>query len=94
MASAGPPARSRPSTWWLVNDDDVPATAELPVEPPAVRWLGVDDTRTRASNGANAVGAAARSYLGGRSEATARSTFARPTPNCRATCRRHRPQAA
>jgi len=44
--------------------------------------------RTRASNGVNDVGTAARSYFGGRSDATARSTVARATPSCRATCRR------
>jgi len=49
--------------------------------------------RTLASNGANAVGTTARSYFGGRSEASARSTVARPIPNCRATCRRGTPSA-
>ena len=50
-------------------------------------------TRTFASNGANAVGTTARSYFGGRSEASAWSTVARPIPNCRATCRRGTPSA-
>ena len=50
-------------------------------------------TRTLASNGVNAVGTARRSYFGGRSDATARSTVARPIPNCRATCRRGTPSA-
>jgi hypothetical protein len=49
--------------------------------------------RTLASNGVNAVGTARRSYLGGRSDTTARSTVARPIPNCRATCRRGTPSA-
>ena len=34
-------------SWWLVNDVAVRAAAALPVEPPAVRWLGIDETRTR-----------------------------------------------
>ncbi|MGI8678690.1 MAG: ISL3 family transposase [Jatrophihabitans sp.] len=34
-------------SWWLVNDVAARAAAELPVEPPAVRWLGIDETRTR-----------------------------------------------
>jgi hypothetical protein len=50
-------------------------------------------TRTLASNGVNAVGTARRPYFGGRSDATARSTVARPIPNCRATCRRGTPSA-
>jgi hypothetical protein len=41
----------------------------------------------------NALGPARRSYFGGRSEATARSTVARPIPNCLATCRRGTPSA-
>ena len=41
--------------------------------------------RTSGSNGVNAVGTAARSYFGGRSEATARATVDRPTPKSRAT---------
>jgi hypothetical protein len=49
--------------------------------------------RTRASNGVNAVGIGLRSYCGGRFEATARSTVARPIGNCRATCRRGTPSA-
>ena len=57
-----------------------------------LRVLG-HTARTLASNGVNAVGTGARSYLGERSDATARSTVARPTPNCRATCRRGTPCA-
>jgi len=34
-------------SWWLVNDVAVRAAAALPAEPPPVRWLGVDETRTR-----------------------------------------------
>lgn len=34
-------------SWWLVNDVAVRAAAQLPVEPPQVRWLGIDETRTR-----------------------------------------------
>lgn len=34
-------------SWWLVNDVAVRAAAQLPVQPPAVRWLGIDETRTR-----------------------------------------------
>ena len=49
--------------------------------------------RTRASNGVNAVATHGRSYFGGRSEANARSTVARPIPSCRATCRRGTPSA-
>ena len=41
--------------------------------------------RTLASNGANDVAAARRSYLGGRTEATAAATVARATPRSRAT---------
>jgi hypothetical protein len=43
--------------------------------------------RTRASNAVNDVGAAFRSYFGGRSDATAAATVARAIPNCLATCR-------
>jgi hypothetical protein len=49
--------------------------------------------RTNGSNGLNDVGAAARSYLGGRSEANARATVDRPTPRSRATCRCGTPSA-
>jgi hypothetical protein len=42
--------------------------------------------RTRSSNGVNDAGAAARSYFGGRSDATARATtIDLPTPRSRAT---------
>jgi transposase len=34
-------------SWWLVNDVAVRAAAALPVQPPPVRWLGIDETRTR-----------------------------------------------
>jgi transposase len=34
-------------SWWLVNNVAVRAAAALPVEPPPVRWLGIDETRTR-----------------------------------------------
>jgi len=34
-------------SWWLVNDVASRAAAALPVEPPPVRWLGIDETRTR-----------------------------------------------
>ena len=34
-------------SWWLVNDVATRAAAALPVEPPPVRWLGIDETRTR-----------------------------------------------
>ena len=34
-------------SWWLVNDVAVRAAAQLPSEPPPVRWLGIDETRTR-----------------------------------------------
>jgi transposase len=34
-------------SWWLVNDVATRAYAELPVEPPPVRQLGIDETRTR-----------------------------------------------
>lgn len=34
-------------SWWLVNDVAARAAAELPAEPPPVRWLGIDETRTR-----------------------------------------------
>jgi transposase len=34
-------------SWWLVNDVAARAHAELPVEPPPVRQLGIDETRTR-----------------------------------------------
>jgi len=34
-------------SWWLVNDVAARAAAALPVEPPPVRWLGIDETRTR-----------------------------------------------
>jgi hypothetical protein len=56
---------------------------------------GVSDSssRTLASNGVNDLGTGARSYFGGRSEANARSTVARPIPNCRATRRRGTPSA-
>ena len=40
---------------------------------------------TSGSNGLNAVGTAARSYFGGRSQANARSTVDRPIPRSRAT---------
>lgn len=49
--------------------------------------------RTLASNGVNEVGTGLRSYFGGRSEATARSTVALPIPRSRATCRRGTPSA-
>lgn len=49
--------------------------------------------RTRASNGANDVVTGMRWYFGGRSEANARSTVARPIPSRRATCRRGTPSA-
>jgi len=54
---------------------------------------GVSDTnaRTLASNGVNDVGTAGRSYFGGPSEASARSTVALPIPNCCATRRRGTP---
>jgi hypothetical protein len=56
---------------------------------------GVSDnnSRTLASNGANDDGTGGRSYFGGRSEANARSTVARPIPNCLATRRRGTPSA-
>jgi hypothetical protein len=41
--------------------------------------------RTSGSNGANDVGTAGRWYLGGLSEANARSTVDRPMPRSRAT---------
>jgi hypothetical protein len=41
--------------------------------------------RTRGSNGVNDVGAGARSYFGGRSEANARATVDLPIPRSRAT---------
>lgn len=34
-------------SWWLVNDVNVRAAAELPIEPSPVRYLGIDETRTR-----------------------------------------------
>jgi transposase len=34
-------------SWWLVNDVAVRAAAALPLEPAPVRWLGIDETRTR-----------------------------------------------
>jgi transposase len=34
-------------SWWLVNDVAVRAAAQLPAEPAPVRWLGIDETRTR-----------------------------------------------
>jgi len=34
-------------SWWLVNDIAVRAAAQLSVEPPSVRLLGIDETRTR-----------------------------------------------
>jgi transposase len=34
-------------SWWLVNDVAVRAAAALPAEPAPVRWLGIDETRTR-----------------------------------------------
>ena len=34
-------------SWWLVNDVAARAAAELPAEPPPVRALGIDETRTR-----------------------------------------------
>jgi hypothetical protein len=40
---------------------------------------------TSGSNGVNDVGTAARSYFGGRSQANARATVARPIPKSRAT---------
>ena len=55
--------------------------------------LGQASPAPVASNGVNDVGTARRSYFGGRSDATARSTVARPIPNCRATCRRGTPSA-
>jgi hypothetical protein len=41
--------------------------------------------RTRGSNGVNDVGTSARSYFGGRSEASARATVDVPIPRSRAT---------
>ena len=41
--------------------------------------------RTAGSNGVNPVGTAGRSYLGGLSEANARTTVDRPTPRSLAT---------
>jgi hypothetical protein len=52
-----------------------------------------NNSRTLASNGVNDVGTGGRSYFGGRSEANARSTVARPIPNCLATRRRGTPSA-
>lgn len=49
--------------------------------------------RTLDSNGVNEVGTGLRSYFGGRSEATARTTVALPIPRSRATCRRGTPSA-
>ena len=46
-----------------------------------------------ASNGENDVGCGGRSYFGGRSDANARSTVARPIPKSRATCRCGTPSA-
>ena len=34
-------------SWWLVNDVAARAHAKLPAEPPPVRQLGIDETRTR-----------------------------------------------
>lgn len=34
-------------SWWLVNDIAARAAAALPVQPPPVRMLGIDETRTR-----------------------------------------------
>ncbi len=34
-------------SWWLVNDVAVRAAVALPTEPPPLRWLGIDETRTR-----------------------------------------------
>ena len=47
--------------------------------------VAVSSWRTNGSNGVNAVGTAGRSYFGGRSEANARATVARPIPKSRAT---------
>ena len=53
----------------------------------AITVAGIDgcsasNARTLASNGENDVGCAGRSYFGGLSDANARSTVARPIPNC------------
>lgn len=45
----------------------------------------LSNCRTNGSNGANDVGTAGRSYFGGRDDATARATVARPMPKSRAT---------
>lgn len=47
--------------------------------------VAASNWRTSGSNGVNAVGTAGRSYLGGQSEANARSTVDLPIPKSRAT---------
>ena len=52
---------------------------------PGMSGCSISNCLTNGSNGVNAVDTAGRSYFGGRSDATARATVARPIPRSRAT---------
>jgi hypothetical protein len=74
-----------------VIDPDQPARSAITVA--GISGCSARIARTRASNGVNDIGTAFRSYFGGRSDFSARSTVDRPIPSCRATCRRGTPSA-
>jgi hypothetical protein len=82
-------AERRPGTTW-----STPAHSTRPaITVAGISGCSAKIARTLATNGVNDIALDARSYFGGRSDATARTTVAHPIPNCRATCPHGTPSA-